>query len=166
MRMSAFWQLSGTLHEILEFDRKYGKEWGGLSAYRECFALLEVRPEQKREAKILDAIRNRAAFHFDPTLPRRVLPQHELTSQVFMEGDGRLRFSASHGLSEAVALSALLGHGGNIDASVSEFATFSTWMIELCVKFCRKADNVTMARLIARGFRFERAADLFAPTPG
>jgi hypothetical protein len=154
-RSSGFWVMCGTLHEILEFDTKHRDTWGGLTAYVEAFKLFDDPSLPDAERELLDRIRNRAAYHFDPSLPARVLP--DLTSQpvTFMAGDSKERLGSSYELSEMTALAFVFDGAANLDKVGDRFPPFFETAKALAFRFARLAENFMIQRLLARGFRYE-----------
>jgi hypothetical protein len=158
-RASGFWVMCGTLHEILEFDSKHRHTWGGLTAYVEAFKLFDESSLPEPERDLLNRIRNRAAYHFDPSLPGRVLP--ELASQpvTFVAGDSKERLGASYELSEMTALAFVFDGAANLDKVGERFPAFFETAKALAFRFARSAENFMIQRLLARGFRYEAVTE-------
>jgi hypothetical protein len=154
-RGAGFWLLAATLHEILEFDSKYRHIWGGLTVYVEAFKLFTPEALPKKERELLSTIRNRTAFHFDPTLPERVLPDSEPQPVTFIENDGSDRLASSYEMSELAAVSFVFGNTPTLDEMTKRFHPFLDTMKDLAVKFAMDAEDFLISRLLDRGFRFE-----------
>lgn len=157
-RVSGFWLLCGTLHEIVEFDEKYRDVWGGLTVYVEAFKLFDPASLPETERELLSTIRNRTAFHFDPSIPGRVLPKLPSQPVSFLAGEGRTRLGASYELSEMAALTAVFGSAANLDQVSARFTPFFEATQRLCFTFAKRAETFIIRRLLARGFRFDERA--------
>jgi hypothetical protein len=151
--MVAFYQLSGVLHEILEFQRKTEAEWSGLSAYQYAFRPFTGSDLDKHTRELLTAIRNRAAFHFDihvASTQLRKLPDEEYT---LASSVGRNHMALNYEISDFVTFSHMFGSlqsDGVTHARLSRFRKL-TW--ELIDQFMQRADDVAITRLIKRGCR-------------
>ncbi len=100
-RMNAFLYVAGVLHEALEFLDKTKSE-AGQTSYAAAKAVLDAAMNDPAIAEPLRAIRNRAAFHVDPTIASRVLPTLPAESFSFATGFGPRRLDVNNELSDLI----------------------------------------------------------------
>jgi hypothetical protein len=111
-----------------------------------------------RIAEPLRAIRNRAVFHFDPTVAGRVLPTFPVESFSFATGVGARRLDINNELSDLVTFAFLFGSVDDLHAMATRFDHVRQTVYLLAAELVEKLDDVTLSRLRQRGFRFEEVA--------
>jgi hypothetical protein len=158
VRMAAFLYICGLMHEVLEFQANHFKEWGGLTTFRRVFEGLEDSQLSDRSKELLHAIRNRAAFHIDPSVPSRVLAQFPLEGYAFAVGDGAKRSRSNFELPDIVTFAFLFGSLNDLPQMYERFSGFYDELQQLTVGFIQHAEDVVLARLVERGFRFQELA--------
>jgi len=99
-RMNAFLYVAGVLHEAFEF-LDHTKDEGGPDHLRVRQIRTGCSDERSTIAEPPRAIRNRAVFHFDPSVAGRVLPTLPAESFSFATGVGARRLDINNELSDA-----------------------------------------------------------------
>jgi hypothetical protein len=157
--MGRFLYLTGIVHELVAFRDEHRDEWSGLTAFQQIFSVLEDIALDREVTELLNKVRNRAAFHIDPSLPGRVLPQFPNDSYSFVTGRGTRRMDSNFELADIVTFAFIFGNIDNLDAMYQRFERFRVSLNKLVSDFSRKADSVLLQRLVARGFRIEAVPD-------
>lgn len=153
-RMNAFLFVAGALHEAIEFLDKSERE-AGQTTYIAAKSVLETAMNDATIAEPLKAIRNRAVFHFDPTIAGRVLPTLPVESYSFATGIGGQRLDINNELSDLVTFAFLFGSVTDLPAMAARFDQVRKAVYELAATFVETLDDITLSRLRQRGFRFE-----------
>jgi hypothetical protein len=161
VRMAAFLYICGVMHEVLEFRTKHEAEWSELTTFRRVFEEFDEPRVSKKTVELLQAIRNRAAFHIDPSIPSRVLSQFPREGYTFAVGEGKKRNRSNFEFPDIVTFAFIFGSPQNLSAMYERFSDFYDDLQRLTVRFIEHTEDVLMARLIERGFRFEEG-----PPPG
>jgi hypothetical protein len=160
VRMGAFLYVCGLIHELLVFCADHEDEWSSLTAYRDIFRLLDESQLNRTTVELLRAIRNRTAFHFDPSIPGRVLMKIPLDSYAFLAGDGRNRDISNFEFPDIITFAFLFGHLDDPARMFERFSEFFDELSMLTVRFLENAEDAVVTRLLDRGVRFEdRPAD-------
>jgi hypothetical protein len=151
-RHGAYLYLAGCLHELFTFMEQSEKQYGGATAYVSIAALLATA-DIAQQRKTLDALRNCVAFHFDPTIPRRVLPTWPEESIDFVQGRGKTRLGTNYIFADLVTLAFLFGGVQDLKETADRFESLYDALMHTVRDYVRQADRILIARLLARGFR-------------
>jgi hypothetical protein len=150
-RMGSFLYTAGVINELTEFVVNQKEVWGGLTAFGRAFDLLDEDQVDTQTREVLHTIRNRQAFHFDPTVAERVLPRIPNDEYPLVTGVGPGRLDANYELADVTALAFVFGHLDDVDELYRHFRQFYGELSRLVVRFIEAADNVIIDRLLARG---------------
>jgi hypothetical protein len=153
-RMNAFLYVAGALHETFVFLERAECE-AGQTAYIAVKRVLEAAMSDPAIAQPLAAIRNRTAFHFDPSIAGRVLPTFPAESFSFATGIGGRRLDISNELSDIVTFTFLFGSISDLPTMAAKFEHVRKTVYDLAATVVETLDDVTFSRLRQRGFRFD-----------
>lgn len=155
-RMNAFLYVAGVLHEAFEFLDSTKSE-AGQTTHAAAKGVLDAAMNDPTIVDTLRAIRNRAAFHFDPTIAGRVLPTLPVESFSFATGVGARRLDINNELSDLITFVFLFGSVNDLHAIAARFDHVRQAVYSLAAELVETLDDVTLSRLRQRGFRFELA---------
>ena len=155
-----FVQLAALMHEVLEMQRNHAAKWSGLTAWQRVFAVLDKSHLDADAAQILGAIRNRAAFHFDPTVAQQTIPRLPIEEFALLSGDGRNRMQTNSELADIMTMGFLFKHMGAPNKLYERYVRFHEVLETVAVAFCKECDYVILQRARARGLRIEKGINL------
>jgi len=161
-RIGSLLYLSGVLHEVLELKKTAEKEWSDLAIFSEVFSLFDENVVDDKTADLLTKIRNRAAFHFDPTLAQRTLPRLPAEPFTFITATGRDPMNANYELADIITFGFIFDAPADVDMLSKKLGVFRPKLDSLLRDFVKRTDNLLLRRLVARGFRIvERPSGYF-----
>ena len=162
-RIGAQLLLAGLLHEVLEFQKRAGKDWGELEAFKSVFAVFNPGHLDAETVGLLDRMRNRAAFHFDAAVAARSLPKMPVEPFAFLVASGADPMQANYELADLVTFGFVFNATGNVQRLGAGLPPFRRQLDALLSAFVRNADQVIFKHLVARGFTIvERPPGSFA----
>jgi len=161
-RVGAFMYLSAVLHEVLELKKSAEKEWGDLPFFTQVFAALDENILDKKTGELLNKIRNRAAFHFDPTVAARTLPRLPAEPFVFITAIGRNRMNSNYELADIITFGFVFDAPADVDSLSKRLSEFRPRLDTLLRDFIKAVDDLVLQRLLAKGLRIvERPSGYF-----
>ncbi len=149
--MGAFLYTAGVINELTEFVRSHKEVGGGLMAFERAFNLVDEGRVEDATRHVLHVIRNRQAFHFDPTVAERVIPRLPPDDYPLVVGHGPERLAANYELADIATIAFVFGHLDNVAKLYEEFERFCDDLSRLVIRFIEAADDVIIERLLARG---------------
>ncbi len=151
-RIGAFLYLASALYETLQLKKAGEAKWGKLPVFVEVFAALDEKQLDAATIELLNRIRNRASFHFDPTLAGRALSQFPDESFAFLTATGRDTMNSNYELADLITFGFIFEASGNVEKLATSLTTFRPILDSLLSSFISKADRILVRRLLALGF--------------
>lgn len=151
-RVGSTFYLAGVLHEVLEFKSAAAERWDDLKSFRDVFATLDDSSVDEGTADILRRIRNRAAFHFDPAVAEKNVPQLPAEPFTFLAATGKDPFESNYELADLITFGFIFAAPADAAKLNAGLRPFRSKLDELLLKFIRTADRVLVTRLLERGF--------------
>lgn len=151
-RVGSTFYLAGVLHEVLEFRSAAAKRWGDLTSFRDVFATLDDSSVDEGTAEVLRRIRNRAAFHFDPAVAEKNVPQLPAEPFTFLAATGKDPFESNYELADLITFGFIFEAPTDVVRLNAGLRPFRSKLDELLLAFIRRADSVMVSRLLKLGF--------------
>ena len=151
-RIGSFLYLASALHETLQLKKASESKWGKFPVFVEVFDVFNEKNLDATTIELLNRIRNRASFHFDPTIAERILPQFPGESFAFLTASGRDPMNSNYELSDLITFSFIFESSANADKLAAQLATFRPALDSLLSSFISRADRTLVRRLLALGF--------------
>ena len=151
-RVGAFLYLASALHETLQLKKDGEPKWGQLPIFVEVFAVFNEAQLDAETIRLLNRIRNRASFHFDPTLAGRALSDLPDEPFAFLTATGRDTMNSNYELADLITFGFVFEAMGNVEKLAASLATFRPILDSLLSKFISNADRILVRRLLALGF--------------
>lgn len=151
-RVGAFLYLASALHETLQLKKAGEPKWGKLPVFVEVFAAFDEEQLDVETTRLLNRIRNRASFHFDPTVAGRALPELPDESFAFLTATGRDPMNSNYELADLITFGFVFEATGNAEKLAAGLAMFRPILDSLLSTFISKADRILVRRLFDLGF--------------
>jgi hypothetical protein len=151
-RVGAFLYLASALHETLQLKKAGEARWGKLPVFVEVFAVFDETQLDQETIRLLNRIRNRASFHFDPTLAGRALADLPDEPFAFLTATGRDPMNSNYELADLITFGFVFEAVGNVKKLAAGLNTFRPILDSLLSRFISNSDRILVRRLLAIGF--------------
>ena len=151
-RTGAFLFLASALHETLELRKAGEAKWGKLAIFQEAFAVFDEKSLDSETQTLLNRIRNRASFHFDPTIASRALSDFPNEYFAFLAANGRDTMNGNYELADFITFGFIFEASGNVQKLAEGLVRFRPVLDSLLRSFISNADRLLVRRLLALGF--------------
>ncbi|GEM_PF-3628723 len=151
----AFLYLTSALHSAFECLDAAEPQLGHLGSFQAVRASLESPQMDDAAVELMQVVRNRAGFHFDPTIASRVVPTLPDTDMVFCMGNGPTRGGMHFTTAWLVTVDFVFGGGKKTkdpDATAARLSKMITAVHDVGSSFVRVAIDQIMQRLSTMGF--------------
>ena len=151
-RVGAFLYLASALHETLQLKKAAESKWGKLPVFVEVFEAFDEEKLDAETIRLLNRIRNRASFHFDPTVAGRALSELPDEPFAFLTATGRDTMNSNYELADLITFGFVFEATGNVEKLAASLTTFRPILDSLLGTFISKSDRILVRRLLALGF--------------
>lgn len=151
-RVGAFLYLASALHETLQLKKAAESKWGKLPVFVEVFEAFNEERLDAATVRLLNRIRNRASFHFDPTVAARALSELPEEPFAFLTATGRDPMNSNYELADLITFGFVFEATGNVEKLAASLTIFRPILDSLLSTFISKSDRILVRRLLALGF--------------
>jgi hypothetical protein len=152
----AFLYLTSALHSAIDCLDNAAPQLGHLASFQAVRASLESPQMDEDAVELMQVVRNRAGFHFDPSIAGRVVPTMPHADVVFCVGEGATYGSIHYTTAWLVTMDFIFGGGKKVKdpaATRVRFEKLIAAVHDVGSNFIRVATDQIMERLHAKGFR-------------